>query len=174
MISRVLTALDNWITAALLSGRLRPPARWVKFAALYYPDARVRKHFLREVGVVLGDGSFTNPGFKVVTDPGEASPQVLIGERVSIGPNCVAICDSRPNNSPVLTSIPYVRDRLIRKAPIVIENDVWIGASVTILPGVRIGHSSVVGAGAVVISDVEPFHVVAGVPARTLRVLSHG
>lgn len=49
-----------------------------------------------------------------------------------------------------------------------IEEDVWIGANCTITPGVRIGHGAVVGAGAVVTHDVEPFAVVAGVPARPI------
>jgi acetyltransferase-like isoleucine patch superfamily enzyme len=47
-------------------------------------------------------------------------------------------------------------------APIVIEADVWIGAAATVLPGVRIGHDSVVGAGAVVAKDVPPLSVVTG------------
>ena len=50
----------------------------------------------------------------------------------------------------------------ITVAPIVIEADVWIGAAATVLPGVRIGHGSVVGAGAVVAKDVPPLTVVTG------------
>jgi galactoside O-acetyltransferase len=51
----------------------------------------------------------------------------------------------------------------------VIERNVWIGANATILPGVRVGHGSVVGAGAVVARDVPPLSVVLGVPARVAR-----
>lgn len=54
-------------------------------------------------------------------------------------------------------------------APIVIENDVWIGFGAIILPGVTIGQGSIVGAGAVVTKSVEPFSVVGGVPARLIR-----
>jgi len=50
--------------------------------------------------------------------------------------------------------------------PVVIEDDVWIGANATILPGTRIGTHSVVAAGAVVTSDVPPHSLVAGVPAK--------
>jgi phosphonate metabolism protein (transferase hexapeptide repeat family) len=50
-----------------------------------------------------------------------------------------------------------------------IGHDVWIGHGAIILPGVRIGHGAVVAAGAVVTRDVEPYAIVAGVPARFLR-----
>lgn len=54
-------------------------------------------------------------------------------------------------------------------APILIENDVWIGSNVTILPGVKIGQGSVVAAGAVVTKDVESYVVVGGVPAKLIK-----
>lgn len=53
--------------------------------------------------------------------------------------------------------------------PIIIENDVWIGANVTILGGVTIGNGSVVAAGSVVNKSVPPFSVVGGVPARVIK-----
>ena len=53
--------------------------------------------------------------------------------------------------------------------PVVIGNDVWIGAYVSILPGVHIGDGAVVAAGAVVTKDVEPYAIVGGVPAKTIK-----
>ncbi len=53
-------------------------------------------------------------------------------------------------------------------APITIEDDVWIGFNVSILKGVRIGRGAVVGAGSFVRSDVEPFSVTVGDPARMI------
>lgn len=52
---------------------------------------------------------------------------------------------------------------------ITIGNDVWIGASVTILGGVKIGDGAIVAAGAVVTKDVEPYTIVGGVPAKEIR-----
>jgi acetyltransferase-like isoleucine patch superfamily enzyme len=54
-------------------------------------------------------------------------------------------------------------------APVVIGDDVWIGAGVTILPGISVGDHAVIGAGAVVTRDVAPWMIVAGVPARELK-----
>lgn len=53
--------------------------------------------------------------------------------------------------------------------PTIIESDVWIGDGAVILSGVRIGVGAVIGANAVVRSDVEPFAIVAGAPAKTIR-----
>lgn len=53
---------------------------------------------------------------------------------------------------------------------VVIGSDVWVGRSATILDGVVIGHGAVVGAGAVVAKDVPPYSIVAGNPARLIRM----
>lgn len=56
-----------------------------------------------------------------------------------------------------------------RGKPVSIGHDVWIGHGAVVMPGVSIGNGAVVGANAVVTHDVEPFAIVAGVPARRLR-----
>jgi acetyltransferase-like isoleucine patch superfamily enzyme len=66
---------------------------------------------------------------------------------------------------------PDQRRAHITAGPITIESNVWIGAAVTILPGVRVGADSVVAAGAVVTHDVPAATLVAGVPARVVRPL---
>lgn len=52
---------------------------------------------------------------------------------------------------------------------VIIEDDVWIGSRVTILPGVKIGRGSIIGAAAVVTKDVPPYSVVAGNPAKIMK-----
>ncbi|HEX5853233.1 MAG TPA: DapH/DapD/GlmU-related protein [Solirubrobacteraceae bacterium] len=67
------------------------------------------------------------------------------------------------------THIPDDPDFTATMAPIHLERGSWIGVRALLLPGVRVGEGAVVGAGAVVTSDVAPYDIVAGVPARTLR-----
>lgn len=55
-------------------------------------------------------------------------------------------------------------------SPVVIEDDVWIGANVTILKGVTIGHGSVVAAGAVVTKSCPPYSIIGGIPAKVLKM----
>ena len=55
------------------------------------------------------------------------------------------------------------------KGDTVIGNDVWIGQNATIMPGVHIGDGAIIGANATVASDVEPYSIVAGNPARLIR-----
>ena len=57
----------------------------------------------------------------------------------------------------------------VSTTPVVIEDDVWIGANAVVLPGVRIGNHSVIAAGAVVTKDVPPHSIVAGVPAKVIK-----
>ena len=60
-------------------------------------------------------------------------------------------------------------DGFVRAGDTVVGNDVWIGTEAMIMPGVRIGDGAVIAARAVVTADVEPYAVVAGMPARQLR-----
>ena len=55
-------------------------------------------------------------------------------------------------------------------APVVIEDDVWCGANVTILKGVTIGHGCVVAAGAVVTQSFPPYSIIGGVPAKLIKM----
>ncbi|MBE6256744.1 MAG: acyltransferase [Prevotella sp.] len=57
----------------------------------------------------------------------------------------------------------------VSTTPVIIEDDIWIGANAVILPGVTIGNHSVVAAGAVVTKNVPPHSLVAGVPAKIIK-----
>ena len=66
--------------------------------------------------------------------------------------------------------VSFVTDNLFEEySPIVIGNDVWIGARVIIMDGVRIGNGAIVAAGAVVSKDVPDYAIVGGVPAKIIR-----
>ena len=57
----------------------------------------------------------------------------------------------------------------VSTSPVIIEDDVWIGANAVVLPGVKIGNHCVIAAGAVVTKDVPPHSLVAGVPAKVIK-----
>lgn len=89
---------------------------------------------------------------------------VTIGNNVSIAEGCSIISFNHGFDS-LDEPIKY---QPIHKKPIVIEDDVWIGANATILGGVTVQHGSIVAAGAVVTKDTEPYDIVAGVPAKAI------
>ena len=65
-------------------------------------------------------------------------------------------------NPPAVSDLPL-------KGDTVIGNDVWIGQNAVILPGVHIGDGAIIGANSVVGSDIEPYSIVVGNPAKLLR-----
>lgn len=90
---------------------------------------------------------------------------VTIGDRVYTSPFTQIIAVNHVFDDP---ERPFV-DQGITAEGIVIEDDVWLGASVVVTDGVRIGKGAVVAAGAVVTKDVPPHTVVGGVPARIIK-----
>ena len=60
---------------------------------------------------------------------------------------------------------------VVPKSPVVIENKVWIGFNVIILKGVRVGEGAVIAAGSIVTKDVPPYCVVAGNPAKVVKII---
>ncbi|PWG78724.1 acyltransferase [Pararcticibacter amylolyticus] len=109
--------------------------------------------------VVIGDESHIT-----------AISQISIGNNVTTGRRITITDNSHGLN---LTSdelnIPPLSRQLHSKGPVFIEDNVWIGDKVTILPGVRIGFGSIVGANAVVTKDIPAYSIVGGNPARILK-----
>ena len=66
-------------------------------------------------------------------------------------------------------AIAPIMDELPLKGDTVIGNDVWIGQNVTIMPGVHIGDGAIIGANATVASDIPPFSIAVGNPAKVIR-----
>jgi acetyltransferase-like isoleucine patch superfamily enzyme len=93
---------------------------------------------------------------------------ITIGNKVMFGPN-VTIMGGDHNTSRIGIFMCDNHDKMPENdLPVVIEDDVWIGAGATLLKGVRIGRGSIVAAGALVIRDVLPYSIVGGVPAKRL------
>lgn len=94
----------------------------------------------------------------------DAAP-VTIGDNCFIGPLCGFYTVSHP------LDVQHRNDGYVTGRPIVLKDNVWIGGSVTILPGVTIGENSVIGAGSVVTKDIPANVIAAGNPARVIRHL---
>ena len=96
----------------------------------------------------------------------------IIGARTEIG-NDVMMGEAchiyTRNHKTDRLDIPMCRQGFEEYKPVIIGNDVWIGARVTILPGVKIGNGVIVGAGAVVTGKIPDYAVVGGVPARVIK-----
>lgn len=139
------------------------PGSIAKSVAWYYPYAPVRKAYLERFGVVMGEGTMANVGLIPITG---GDSRAIIGRNVSIVPNVTLVLSFAPNNGTELPEHRYVIDRLVKHEDIIIRDEAWIGAGVTILPGVTVGRCAVVGAGCVLTRDAEYYGIYAGVPGR--------
>jgi acetyltransferase-like isoleucine patch superfamily enzyme len=90
---------------------------------------------------------------------------LVLGQQVGWGPGA-KVLGSQHTGLPV--HVPVIRSELAVK-PVRVEDWADVGTNATLLPGVTVGKGSIVGAGAVVIEDVEPYAIVAGVPARCIH-----
>lgn len=111
------------------------------------------------LNITIGSNVFINQGCHFMDMGG-----ITIGDDVMIGPKVNLVSVGHP-------VAPSERRNGIVAKPIVIGNNVWIGAAATILPGVTIGDNAVIAAGAVVSRDVPADTLAAGVPARVLKHL---
>lgn len=126
------------------------------------PGYQVRASLLRWAGYRIGSQVYIGEDLIIIDEP-EDRGLVSIGDRVAISPRVTLVVSSRPNFSRVAAYVPT------KHAAVVIERDAWLGTGAVILPGIRIGEGAVVAANAVVTRDVEPYTIVAGVPARVIR-----
>jgi acetyltransferase-like isoleucine patch superfamily enzyme len=127
----------------------------VMFAA---PVTPIRLELRAGAFLGIGDETFLNDGVWL-----GCTQSIHIGRRVLIGPG-VRCLDNDYHGL-------YRRRVLPPARPITIEDDAWLAANCLILPGVAVGRGAVVAAGSVVVRDVEPYTVVAGNPARPIRIL---
>jgi lipopolysaccharide O-acetyltransferase len=145
--------------------------------------------------ISLGENFFAGDGLwlEAITRYGDESftPKIRIGQNVSIShwshiacTHSVTIGDDVLIGSKVIITdhnhgsftrntasptLPPAQRPLERDRPVVIGSNVWLGDGAVVCPGVTIGEGSVAGANAVVTTDVPPFTLVAGVPARPIR-----
>ena len=107
----------------------------------------------------IGDNSGIGLGSQIGT--------VKIGKNVMMGPEVVVLSLDHRYDDPKISMIfqGNREDRLVT-----IEDDTWIGTRAIILPGVCIGHGSIVGAGSVVTKNIKPYSIVGGNPAQLIKM----
>lgn len=106
-------------------------------------------------GISIGDNSVINSRCRLDT-----RGNITIGKNVSISQEVIILTADHDINSPDFSG---------RNRAVVINDYVWIGTRAMILPGINIGKGAVVAAGAIVTKNVEPFTLVAGVPAKFVK-----
>ena len=135
-----------------------PLADLTKYNARIEPGAIIRDLVAIGDNCVIMMGAVLNIG-AAIGERTMIDMNVVVGGRVVVGKNC------HIGAGAVLAGViePPSAD------PVVIEDDVLIGANAVVLEGVRIGKGAVIAAGSVVVKNVEPYSVMAGVPAKLLK-----
>ena len=162
----------------------------VDYNQTYEVETEKRAAILREILGSLGEGSFiqgpiafhygqhTRIGRNFFANfdlTVQDDARVFIGDNCYFGPNVTLVTPIHPLLAAERNRIdgpdgkPH---RLCYAKPIYIGNSCWLGASVTVCPGVTIGENCVIGAGSVVTEDIPANSLAAGVPCRVIRTLS--
>lgn len=129
----------------------------------YTPAVSIGRGFKCDFGFNIHFHGFAIVNFNVTML--DTSP-IHIGNGAFIAPGVVISCAGH-------SLIPEERAQgIVTSAPIFIEDGVWLGANVTVCPGVRIGAGSTIGAGSVVTRDIPAGVVAAGNPCRVLRKIT--
>ncbi|MBI4678125.1 MAG: acyltransferase [Elusimicrobia bacterium] len=119
-----------------------------------YIYSGVRFVFMKNIS--LGKGALINSNSYIYGRGG-----IEIGDHVLISPNCSIVAGDHDMSR----GLPMI-ERASKEEKIVIQEDSWIGANTVVCGGVTIAKGSVIGAGAVVTKDTEPYSINVGVPAR--------
>lgn len=95
--------------------------------------------------------------------------KIVIGDNVLTGKKILITDNAHGTTKRNEFDIAPIKRQLISKGSVIIEDNVWIGEKASIMPGVHIGKSAIIGANAVVTKDVPAYAIVGGIPAKTIH-----
>jgi maltose O-acetyltransferase len=123
-------------------------------------NVEYRSSFNSGRNISIGDNSGLGYGVRI-------GGKVTIGKDVMMGHDCIIWT---LNHKFDRTDIPMTEQGFYPEEPVVIGDDVWLGARVIILAGVKVGNHAIIAAGAVVSKDVPEWAIVGGVPAKIIKM----
>lgn len=148
-------------------GLLGKFARFFRFITCSCIFQQCGKNVNIEQGVRFGNGRGVKIGdYSGIGIDCQIPAVITIGKYVMMGPEVMIIGQNHDFSE---VSRPMMFQGYKEISEVVIEDDVWIGARVIILPGVRVGKGSIIGTGAVVTKDITPYSICGGNPARVIR-----
>ena len=147
--ARIVGKICRWLRSCLAKG----------FVTYCGHNVNLQKNAVFSTKLEIGDNS--SIGIDCIVQG-----KVKIGTNVMMGPQVLIYTQ---NHSHERTDIPMIQQGYEEEKMVCIEDDVWIGSRVTILPGVTIGKGSIIGTSAVVTKDVPEYSIVAGNPAKVVK-----
>lgn len=126
-----------------------------------YRSVNIDKHVYFGDGSQLGIGAGSGLGYGA-----DVRGPVTIGCDVMMGPDVLIVTQQHRYDR---LDIPMAAQGVSAPAPIIIEDDVWIGAKAILLPGICVGRGAIIGAGSVVTHNVPAYTIVGGNPAKVLK-----
>ena len=172
----------NPVDKTLINERVKCKLLCQKYNNLDYDEFEERKTLIKQIlgkvrnkyfieqpficdygyNIEIGENFYSNHNLTILD-----CAKVIFGDNVFLGPNCGFYTAEHPLDAETRNKgFEYAK-------PIKIGNNVWIGGSVTILSGVTIGNNVVIGAGAIVTKDVPDNCVIAGVPAKVIKLINN-
>lgn len=162
----------------------------VKYNATYEDETETRREIINQIVGEIGEGSFlqgpiyfhygthtrigknffANFKFTIQDDA-----TVTIGNNCNFGPGVTIVTPIHPllpNERREMLSANGEKKRLCYAKPVKIGNDCWLGANVTVCPGITIGDNCIIGAGSVVTRDIPSNSFAAGVPCKVIREIT--
>ncbi len=111
--------------------------------------------------IIIGDKSQIGPFCVLLSGENE----IIIGDNVMVAPHCVIAVGNHEYKN---LKVPMIAAGSFSNGPVIIEDDVWIGANCTICDNVKIGKGAIIAANSIVNKNVESYSIVGGVPAKII------